>query len=146
VKNQFSTPDAAEQAFYRALHEKDIQAMSEVWVDSDAIACIHPMGARLQGRQEVMTSWQQIFSSASTLAFQLKDIRRQRSGSLAVHLLHEYITPDDLKEKVTIVVTTNVYELIGGAGWRMILHHASLSPKTVAGRKADDNQQKNVLH
>ncbi|MCW8962256.1 MAG: nuclear transport factor 2 family protein [Gammaproteobacteria bacterium] len=146
MKNGFSTADAAEQAFYRALHEKDIHAMSEVWMDSDAIACIHPMGARLQGRQEVMASWQQIFSGENTLAFELKDVHRQQSAKLAVHLLHEYIVPDKQQDKVTIAETTNVYVYQEGAGWLMLLHHASLSPKTVIERQGDEGQQQNVLH
>ena len=146
MNKRFDTADEVEQSFYRALHEKDIHAMSEVWKDSDAIACIHPMGARLLGRQEVMASWQQIFSGANILAFELKDTRRQQSAMLAVHLVHEYITPDDRKDRVTIAVTTNIYEYSEHAGWHMILHHASLSPKTVIERKADEVRQQNTLH
>lgn len=145
---QFSTPDEVEQAFYRALHDKDIQAMSSVWLDSDAIACIHPMGARLQGRQDVLGSWQQIFTSDSTLDFELKDVHRQRSGKLAVHTLHEYITPNNRKAKLTVAVTTNIYQYNEDHGWYMILHHASLSPDTVNERPADelDIEQPEVLH
>ena len=145
---RFSTPDEVEQAFYRALHDKDIQAMSSVWLDSDGIACIHPMGARLQGRQSVIGSWQQIFTNGTTLDFELKDVHRQRSGNLAVHTLHEYITPDQRKAKLTVAVTTNIYQYNEDHGWYMILHHASLSPDTVIERPGDasDVEQPGVLH
>lgn len=146
VKSRFSTADAVERAFYRALHEKDINAMTEVWMDSDAIACIHPMGTRLQGRREVMTSWQQIFSAGNTLTFELTDVNRQQSEKLAVHLLHERIIPDNRENKVTIAVTTNVYVFSQDEGWRMLLHHASLSPDTMSERKAGREQQQNILH
>lgn len=145
---RFSTPDEVEQAFYRALHDKDIQAMSSVWLDSDGIACIHPMGPRLQGRQNIMTSWQQIFSNDTTLDFELKDVHRQKSGDLAVHTLHEYITPDQRQAKLTVAVTTNIYQFNEDHGWYMILHHASLSPDTVGKRPAGElnMEQPGVLH
>ena len=146
---RFSTPDEAEQAFYRALHDKDIRAMSEVWLDSDAIACIHPMGARLQGRSEVMTSWQQIFTGDNRLDFELKDVHRQRSGKLAVHTLHEFITPEHRDAKLTVAVTTNIYQYTEGEGWYMILHHASLSPKTMTERNSPEEDvelPRGVLH
>jgi uncharacterized protein (TIGR02246 family) len=143
---QFTTPDEVEQTFYRALHDKDIGAMLGVWLDSDAIACIHPMGARLQGRESIMSSWRQIFAGDSQLGFELKGIHRQRSGNLAVHTLHEYITPNNRKDKLTIAVTTNIYQYSEDRGWCMILHHASLSPDTVVERDSHEAEPPNVLH
>lgn len=148
MEKRYSSADEVEQAFYRALQDKDIHVMSRLWLDADTIACIHPMGARLLGRREVISGWEQIFAGDNKLIFDLKGIQRQQSGDLAVHVLHELITVDHSKEKLTIVVTTNVYKQLDGHGWFMILHHASLSPKTVTEKKDDtrDRDPQAVLH
>ncbi len=130
----YSTPADAEAAFYTAIEEKNIEAMKHIWLNSEHIICIHPMGARLQGREEVIHSWQQIFTNDTSLKFDLNDLDQQLSDKLAVHILHEHIAPTHSLEKVTIVETTNAYKLTED-GWRMILHHASLSPNTVDERE-----------
>lgn len=142
----YSTPSDAEAAFYTAIEDKNIQAMQDIWLDSEHIICIHPMGARLQGREQVIQSWQQIFTNDTSLKFSLNDLDQQLSDKLAVHILHEHIRPSSAPDKVTIVETTNAYKLTDD-GWRMILHHASLSPKTVDER--DDlkkEKQPTTLH
>jgi len=130
------------------INNKDIDAMSSLWLDDDSIVCVHPMGERLQGRRDVMESWRQIFTSDNTLSFQLKDTQCQQSGRLAVHVLHEWITPDNMAEKMTIVVTTNIYEQVATDSWRMVLHHASLSPATMNQRQqvVDEKDPGTLLH
>lgn len=129
----YSTPTEAESAFYVAIEQKDIDAMLNVWLDSEYIICIHPMETRLQGKEAVFKSWKQIFTSNTALRFHIKNVDRQISKKLAVHTLHEYIISSSESEETTIIETTNAYKLAED-GWRMILHHASISPKTVEER------------
>ena len=135
MKNSFKSADEVERAFYHAIEHKDIQQMTELWLDDKDIACIHPMGARLAGREQVIESWQQIFQSESSLVFQLQDISRTRQDELAVHVLHEVITTADKPNKPTTVIATNVYRQDGQGHWGMLLHHASISPRTVVERQ-----------
>ena len=137
MKNGYRSADEAEQAFYNAIEQKDIGLMSDLWLDDDSIVCIHPMGARLQGRQQVLGSWQEIFRSDSSLLFSLQEITSQQSNNLSVHVLHEVITPSTSPEKPTVVIATNIYQQNETGLWQMVLHHASLSPKTVTERTSD---------
>lgn len=135
MKISFETAEDVELAFYRAIENKDIELMSALWLDDVNVACVHPMGARLQGRQAVLESWQQIFGGDNRLTFELEGIEQQQVDRLSVHVLHELITPDKKREKRTTVIATNVYRQTGNGAWYMVLHHASLSPRTVADRK-----------
>lgn len=145
MKNGYASADEVEQAFYNAIEQKDIGLMSELWLDDDSIACIHPMGARLQGRQEVLASWQEIFSSDSSLLFSLQDVASQQAGNLSIHVLHEVITPSRTPDKPTVVIATNIYQQNEAGLWQMVLHHASLSPKTMS-KRANEEKPDVVLH
>jgi ketosteroid isomerase-like protein len=122
----FSTPGEAEQAFYYAFEQADVDAMMAVWGDSTDVVCIHPGGPRLQGIEAIKAGWQQIFSTSAHLNFTLSDQQVTQDGDLAVHVLKEKIRIDNTVQGV--VLTTNIYRLIDG-GWKLTLHHASPDPQ-----------------
>ncbi len=124
VKMVFSSPEAAEEAFYRALQTGDIELMMGVWDEDDNISCVHPGSARLDGRAAVRQSWEQIFGSSPGLAFQLTDVTHYYDQNLAVHVLHEHIRVGRDRHNQPPVVATNIYRLTEN-GWRMVMHHAS---------------------
>ena len=142
----FLTPADAETAFYTAIEDKDMEVMVDVWLDSEHVICIHPMGTRQQGRQEVMAGWQHIFGKESSLRFNPRDIDRQISGKLAVHILHEQLLPQSDPDKLIDIVTTNAYKLTEG-GWKMILHHASIPSNILEEWELPDIESSSrVLH
>jgi uncharacterized protein (TIGR02246 family) len=120
----FPTPDEAEEAFYTAFANADLEAMMAVWLDGDAVTCIHPVGPRLSGREAVRASWGEIFSNGSGLRFRLADVSRTQDALLSVHVLHEFISVSGEDQERPPAVATNIYQLTQ-VGWRMILHHAS---------------------
>lgn len=124
----FSTPSAAEHAFYQAFANADLDAMMAVWAEDDTIACVHPLGMRLTGRAAVRDSWRAIFAANPGLTFRVGDVSAFGTSSLAVHVVHELIRVGGEGELQPPVVATNVYRLIDGS-WRLILHHASPTPK-----------------
>lgn len=120
----FATPDEAETAFYTAFADTDLDAMMAVWLDSDTITCVHPVGPRITGREAVRTSWGEIFRGSAGLRFRLAEVNRTQDALLSIHVLHEHITvPGETAERPP-TVATNIYQLTQ-EGWRMILHHAS---------------------
>ncbi|HEX9627782.1 MAG TPA: nuclear transport factor 2 family protein [Acidiferrobacterales bacterium] len=124
---RFDTPEQAEQAFYRAFEQADVEAMMAVWAEDDDVTCIHPTGPRLQGPAAVRDSWRAIFRHTPTMRVDIGERRSFNDGELAVHIVHEHIggeAPDRPP-----MIATNVYRREAG-GWRMILHHASPGPKT----------------
>jgi len=120
----FATPDEAEQAFYTAFANTNLQAMMEVWLDSDTVICVHPVGPRISGRDAVRGSWAEIFRGSGGLKFRLGEVSRTQDALLAIHVLHEHITVAGESVERPPAVATNIYQLTG-EGWRMILHHAS---------------------
>lgn len=129
VKMVFSSPEAAEEAFYRALQTADVELMMSVWDEDDNISCVHPGSARLDGRAAVRQSWEQIFKGSPGMAFHLTDITHYYDQNLAVHVLHEHIRIGRDHQSQPPVVATNIYRLTEN-GWRMVLHHASATRLT----------------
>ena len=120
----YTTPDEAEQAFYTAFANTDLQAMMAVWLESDTVICVHPVGPRISGHDAVKAGWGEIFRNTGSLKFRLGEVSRTQDGLLAIHVLHEHISvPGETSERPP-AVATNIYQRTE-QGWRMILHHAS---------------------
>lgn len=124
IDTMFATPDEAENAFYTAFANTDLEAMMEVWLPSDAVTCIHPVGPRISGRDAVRGSWAEIFRGSAGLRFRLAEVTRTQDALLSIHVLHEYITVPGEDGERAPAVATNIYQLTQD-GWRMLLHHAS---------------------
>lgn len=120
----FSSPESAEEAFYRAMQKGDLELMMSVWAEDDNISCVHPGSHRLDGRTAVRTSFEQIFKGPSTMEFRLSDVSHYYDQNLAVHVLHEHIRLGKDSHFQPPVIATNVYRLTD-SGWRMVMHHAS---------------------
>lgn len=121
----FKTPEEAELAFYEALERADIEAMKQVWSDDDSIVCIHPGSGRLEGRTDVVASFNQLFRDSPLMDFSITDARCSTVNDMAIHLVREEIEIDG--QLVSVMVSTNIYQHIEGS-WRMTLHHASPEP------------------
>ena len=64
----FTSPAAAEEAFYRAFAALDATAMRRVWSTNQPVSCIHPGGPFLQGLDAVLESWAEIFARSSVVS------------------------------------------------------------------------------
>jgi len=124
----FTTPSAAESAFYAAFEAANVDAMMLVWEDSELITCIHPLGAPLQGPAQLRASWQQIFAAGTRLHFRISTINTVAQNDLAIHVVYENITVVNATEQPRQpIIATNIYSR-KPEGWRMISHHASPAP------------------
>ena len=118
----YANPEAAEDAFYQAFRDGDIETMRAVWSAAGDVVCVHPAHTALSGYAEVMASWESIL--ATTEGFDIRFVCRQRlaGDSLVVHVGVEEITAAD-GNRVT-VPATNAYRRTGES-WQLCLHHAS---------------------
>jgi ketosteroid isomerase-like protein len=126
----FPTAQDAETAFYEALERGDLEAMMAVWAEDEDIFCVHPAGPRLTGHEEVRKSWAQIFSGPQRVRVTVSHQVTLSAMMIAVHSVQENFTVQGASRsdvQPAPVVATNVY-LRTGAGWRMIVHHASPAP------------------
>lgn len=139
----YGTPSEAEDAFYRAIEQADLPAMMSVWSDDDATICIHPGAPRLEGRELIEESWQEIFESGPTMDFSVSDERITQDSHLAIHLVREEIVIAG--ELVSVMLSTNIYHL-GETGWRMMLHHSSPEPDLLMDEMDMASEEPMVLH
>jgi len=126
-KTLFATPQDAEAAFYEAFMKHDLDAMMAVWADDDEVYCVHPRGPRISGVAQVRESWRQIFSSAQTVRFQVREQHLLQAMMVSVHNVYEQITMADESRSRGSIVATNIY-MRTDHGWRMMAHHASPAP------------------
>ena len=119
--SKLKTPDDVETIFYGAFRHCDVDVMASLWAEGDVV-CVHPGSGVIVGHDAVVRSWSHIFLGSSPPQIKFTPGKRVLSGDLAVHVGTEEITTAG---ETAVVLTTNVYQKIGG-GWFMIEHHASL--------------------
>lgn len=115
--------DAAEAAFYAAFEARDLDAMTRVWADDPAIACVHPLTVPLTGAA-VAVGWRSIFEAAGRFRIRFEVLARQDFGDTVVHIVKEHLTIGDESSPRPAILATNVYRRAAD-GWRMWLHHGS---------------------
>lgn len=118
----YSSSDSAEDAFYLAFEQCDIEMMMSVWSKDRDISCIHPGGPRLEGFDNIRDSWAQMFLHEQGITFELKHKKVFVEKDIAIHCVIESISLDG--KLSSEIVATNVYCKTNN-GWYMILHHAS---------------------
>ncbi len=147
-KKLFSTSEEAEKAFYAAFQQEDLEMMMSVWADDEDITCIHPGGNRLEGTNNILESWEQIFSHENGIKFEINQKRVLIENDIAMHHVIESIYMDG--ELQSEIIATNVYRKSPN-GWHMILHHASpeLRPALIPEDEEnleDQEEEKKTFH
>ena len=138
----FATPSDCETAFYDAFERADLNLMLTVWADEPGIVCIHPQGPRLAGLAAIQRSFTEIFSQGPNAKLKVGELRKHQGQTLSIHCVYETFTLPDRNQIIPPVLATNVY-LLTPHGWRMILHHASLSPE---GTTVEEQGVMRILH
>jgi ketosteroid isomerase-like protein len=144
----FPTATDCELAFYDAFERGDLKLMMAVWADEPDTVCVHPQGPRLAGLTAIRDSFAEIFSHgpAAAARIQVSELRKHQGQTLAIHSVYEtFVMPakdGEPTRESQPVLATNVY-LLTPNGWRMIVHHASLSPQ---GTVAEEQGVSRILH
>lgn len=123
----FERSEEAEEAFYAAFGAARLDEMMRVWADDGDAVCIHPGGPRLTGLAEIRHSWGLIFTDSLPRSFSLRGRVIMGDEQQRIHLLEENIRVPGTTFVAPPVLATNVYRR-SAAGWRMVLHHASVAP------------------
>lgn len=127
TKPIYTSAADAEAAFYDALARADLNAMMAVWSEDEEAVCIHPGGLRLVGLATIREAWRQMFADGARLVVNLSQQVACATMMQTVHNVLEHIASEDDERAPTTLVATNVYSR-GGAGWKMVMHHASPLP------------------
>jgi len=139
LKSLHATPEAVETAFYEALEAGNLDALMDVWSDDDEIVCIHPGGPRLVGHRAISTSWREILSNGP-ITVRPSDPQVLRGSLVSVHSVlsrvmafvkMEGLPPGAQQSPQAMSINMLVTHVFfkGAQGWRMVLHHASITPQ-----------------
>lgn len=129
MSHNFGTPQDAEDAYYDALEDGDLDALLDVWADSDEICCLLPMQPLVQGRSAVRELFARTFARTQGIALSVKHLGWINAGETAVHLLEESPQQQPAGAPPPLsVYGTNIYRR-GADGWRLIVHqNAPVAP------------------
>ena len=125
----------ASEQFYEALNRMlngDLEPMMEVWSHGSDVATMHPLGGRETGWEEVRASWEQAAQAFSEgLVSIVSLVVVPLSDDVAYTLGTEHGEAKLGDETVGIDWrVTNIYRREGGE-WKMVHHHADVSPEVM---------------
>lgn len=111
------------EAFYQAFLGRDIPAMNQVWAKDTPILCIHPGGQALCGRDQVITSWQQILAHVTCPRIIHKVDKVVSYDALVLVTCYEW----DERRPDNLLLATNGFSR-EGERYKMVFHQAGPTP------------------
>ena len=145
IEEELTAIRLANERFYRALTDLDLEAMDAIWAHEEATRCIHPGWDLIEGWEAVHESWSAIFANTTSLVVEPSDVRVRVEGAMAWVCCLETITSTGTSGGVTLARATNLFVRSPG-GWRMILHHASQVSTGVADGSHEDEEGEPTVH
>jgi ketosteroid isomerase-like protein len=118
---------AANAAFYAAFAGGDMGAMAALWSERAPVACIHPGGPPLKGRDAVLQSWSDILASPMRPRIRHHGEQAFLLGDAAFVICYEALEGGFL-------IATNIFVREAGA-WRMTHHQAGPVPPPARQRR-----------
>lgn len=129
---------AANQAFYDAFAVGDLPGMSRIWAEVEPVACIHPGGPALHGRDLVMESWRQILGSGNRPGVRCRGAEAFLLGETAFVICYEELGGG-------VLAATNLFARQAGA-WRLVHHQAGPTMPPQQQQQPMPRQPARVLH
>lgn len=125
----YNSPQEAEDAFYDALEEGDLQQLLSVWAQSDDICCLLPMHPMIRSRQGITDLFTRLLSRDHRISLAVSHLGWIQAEDIAIHQVEETIqNPPPGTPPTPPFYGTNVYRR-DGTGWRLIIHqNAPLPP------------------
>ena len=121
----------ANEAFYQAFTDRDIDAMEALWAPTESVTCIHPGWGALSGREEVLESWAAIISNPDSPPIRSLAPHAVMHGDTGYVICFEEIAGQFL-------IATNVF-IRDGRLWKMVHHQAG--PTSVAPDTSEDDTE-----
>ena len=113
----------ANEAFYHMFRARDLDGMDQIWSRRERVACLHPGWPALTTREEVMESWQGIFSNPQAPQVAERSASAFLFGEEAFVVCYEVVGQ-------SVLAATNIF-VREDSTWKMVHHHAgacTLSP------------------
>lgn len=102
----------ANEQFYVAFASCDLAGMQRIWASNVDVSCIHPGRGPILGREEVLESWQSIFSNPDSPEIQCRDPKVNLHTNIAVISCLEQIDNQLLCATNVFVCDTNLWNIV----------------------------------
>jgi ketosteroid isomerase-like protein len=122
----YTTPQDAEDAYYDAIEEKNLEALMAVWEESEEVLCLLPMMAALSGKNAIGKLWEPLIHGDYPLDIQTRHLTWIETPDLAIHLIEEMVQSPGQNEPQA-VYATNIFRKVNG-GWYLLMHQNSPTP------------------
>jgi len=106
----------ANEAFYHAFAEQDLDAMADLWAEHVPCSCLHPGWEPIVGRDTVLESWAAIMANPDSPDIACHDASATIIGTTAIVICYEEIAGQYL-------VATNIFVREGNQ-WKIVHHQA----------------------
>ena len=128
MTQSYHTPQEAEDDFYDALEEGDLNRMLSVWADTEDVCCLLPMYPLIQGRKDIEDVFSHLFSRGQGVELSVAHLNWIQTDDIAIHLVEENVqkVPPDMQPPPP-VYATNIYRK-DDLGWRLIVHQNAPTP------------------
>ncbi|MCP3867926.1 MAG: nuclear transport factor 2 family protein [Gammaproteobacteria bacterium] len=127
MSSHFETPTDAEDAYYDAIEECDLEKMMATWEDSDAVSCLLPMRPLTHGREPIRELWTPMLNPEFRVEITVNHLQWIEQGDIAIHLLEEMVTLTDSGDKQTPIYAVRIYRN-SDQGWHLLSHFNSPTP------------------
>src|SRR5258706_11761375 len=109
--------EKANERFYQALNDSNLERMEEIWSHTMAARCIHPGWDILIGWTAIRESWQSIFSAGGDLSVEAADVEVNVVGEVAwVQCLEQIRNTGEAGDQLTVPRATNLFVRDDGGG------------------------------
>ena len=131
--------EAANDAFYAAYENADLDAMRALWLERPDTTCVHPGTLAVRGTPAIHRSWALVMAHTPYIQFFLTDVSISVLDDVAAVVCTENVltadrTTDQDAFSGTQAVATNVF-VRTQEGWRLWSRHAS---PVLSGRNHDE--------
>jgi len=119
-------PRSALAAFYQAFNQRDLSAMSRIWLGGDEPSMSNPVGGIARGWDEISSVYQRIFAGEARVevAFHDYSIHELGNGFLAVGRERGVLVRPGVRLELAFR-TTRFFRRVAD-GWRQLHHHGSI--------------------
>ena len=122
----FTTPQAAEDAYYDAIDEQNIEDLMRVWEESDEVLCLLPMAPAQRGKGAIRKAWSRLLDPNTPLEIEVIHLSWIETEEIAIHLLEERVAAPSQPAPQPLYAC-NIYRR-GADGWRLLMHQNSPTP------------------
>jgi hypothetical protein len=118
----------ANEAFYRAFADRDMDAMADLWSREHPVTCVHPGWRPLFDRSEVLASWAAILEAPEAPDISCFRPTAHLYGELGTVICFERLPGG-------VLVATNMF-VRQGSLWKMIHHQGGPTSMAVPAEEA----------